>query len=228
MRRRRGRRLTAQQPDVNVVRVSMQALAAVLGGAQSLHTNARDEALSLPTPESARLALRTQQIIAHETGVTNVADPCGGSEAIERMTDEIERGAREYIERIDAMGGTLDAIEKGFIQGEIQNAAYEYQRQIESGERIVVGVNRFRIEGEISPPVFKIDPAVEQQQVERLREVRASRSAAAVETALEKLEGAARGTENLMPHIVECAEALATVGEISNRLRGVFGEYRER
>ncbi len=223
-----GSSLTAQQPDVNIVRVSMQALAAVLGGAQSLHTNALDEALSLPTPESARLALRTQQIIAHETGVTHVADPCGGSEAIERMTDEIELGAREYIERIDAMGGTLEAIENGFMQGEIQNAAYEYQRQIESGERIVVGVNRFRIEGEISPPVFKIDPAIERQQVERLRAVRASRSAAAVETALEKLEGAARGTENLMPHIVECAEAQATVGEISNRLRGVFGEYRER
>ncbi len=223
-----GSSLTAQQPDVNVVRVSMQALAAVLGGAQSLHTNALDEALSLPTPESARLALRTQQILAHETGVTNVADPCGGSEAIERMTDEIERGAREYIERIDAMGGTLEAIENGFMQGEIQNAAYEYQRQIESGERIVVGVNRFRIEGENAPPVFKLDPAIERQQVERLRAVRASRSAAAVETSLEKLESAARGTENLMPRVVECAEAMATVGEISNRLRGVFGEYRER
>jgi len=223
-----GSTLTAQQPDVNVVRVSMQALAAVLGGAQSLHTNGKDEALSLPTEESARLALRTQQIIAHESGVTGVADPVGGSYAIEQLTDEIERGARDYIERIDAMGGTLAAIERNYIQNEIQNAAYEYQQKVERGEAIVVGVNKFQQKEGESPRIFRLDPELERQQVARLRELRASRSASEVESRLSALEQAARSTDNLMPHILICAEAHATVGEISDRLRAVFGEYQER
>ena len=222
-----GSTLTAQQPDVNVVRVSMQALSAVLGGAQSLHTNGKDEALSLPTEESARLALRTQQIIAFESGVTNVADPVGGSYAIEQLTDEIERGARDYIGRIDAMGGTLAAIERNYIQTEIQNAAYEYQQRVERGEAIVVGVNRFEQEEGESPRIFRMDPSLEQQQVARLRELRTSRSAGEVESRLTALEQAARSSDNLMPHILGCAEAHATVGEISDRLRRVFGEYQE-
>ena len=222
-----GASLTAQQPDVNVVRVALQALAAVLGGTQSLHTNGRDEALSLPTAESASLALRTQQIIAYETGVTQAVDPLGGSEYVERLTDEIEEGARKYIEQIDALGGTLAAIERGYIQTEIQAAAYEYQKKVESGEQIVVGVNKFQIPEDRSMAIFRLDPALERQQVERVREVRASRSASQVETTLAALEAAARGTENLMPKILACCEALATVGEISDRLRVVYGEYRE-
>lgn len=222
-----GSTLTAQQPDVNVVRVSMQALAAVLGGAQSLHTNAKDEALSLPTEEAARLALRTQQIIAHESGVTNVADPLGGSYAIESMTDEIESAAQKYIERIDGMGGTLAAIESKFIQNEIQNAAYAYQQSVERGESVVVGVNRFKQAEAEAPPHFKLNPELEQQQIARVREVRSSRDAALVDDRLKALESAARSSDNLMPHILSCAEARATVGEISDRLRAVFGEYRE-
>jgi len=222
-----GSTLTAQQPDVNVVRVSMQALAAVLGGAQSLHTNGKDEALSLPTEDAARLALRTQQIIAYESDVTNVADPVGGSYYIEQLTDEIERGARDYIERIDAMGGTLAAIERNYIQNEIQNAAYEYQQAVERGDAVVVGVNRFKQEENEAPRVFRLDPELESQQIARLRELRASRSASAVDARLNALQQAARSTDNLMPHILECAEAYATVGEISDRLRAVFGEYQE-
>jgi len=223
-----GSSLTAQQPDVNVVRTALQAMAAVLGGTQSLHTNGRDEALSLPTEESARLALRTQQIIAKETGVTNIADPLGGSEYLENLTDEIERGARDYLDRIDAMGGTLAAIETGFIQSEIQNAAYAYQQSVERGETIVVGVNKFRQEEENPPATFRIDPEIERQQVERLREMRASRSADEVTAALKALESAARGSENLMPRILDACAASATVGEISDALRGVFGEYKEK
>ncbi|HEV2688787.1 MAG TPA: methylmalonyl-CoA mutase family protein, partial [Bryobacteraceae bacterium] len=223
-----GSTLTAQQPDVNVVRVSMQALAAVLGGAQSLHTNGKDEALSLPTEESARLALRTQQIIAHESGVTNTADPLGGSYYIEQLTDEIERGAREYIERIDAMGGPLAAIEKHYIQNEVQNAAYRYQQSVESGEAVVVGVNRFKQDEKEQPGMFRLDPELEKQQVARLRELRASRDARLVEDRLAALEQAVRGSDNLMPHILASAEAYATVGEISDRLREVFGEYQDR
>jgi methylmalonyl-CoA mutase, N-terminal domain len=220
-----GSSLTAQQPDVNVVRTALQAMAAVLGGTQSLHTNSRDEALGLPTEESASLALRTQQIIAHETGVTSVADPFGGSVVIEKITDDIERGARGYLERIDAMGGTLAAIENGFQQNEIQSAAYAYQRSVESGETIVVGVNRFRQEGEPSTPTFRVDPEIEQTQIARLRELRAKRPP--VERKLDALEQAARGSDNLMPKILDACEAYATVGEISARLRQVFGEYRE-
>jgi methylmalonyl-CoA mutase, N-terminal domain len=222
-----GSTLTAQQPDVNVVRVALQAMSAVLGGTQSLHTNSRDEALGLPTEESARLALRTQQIIAHESGITNVADPFGGSVYIEELTDKIERGAEDYIARIDAMGGTLAAIEKGWIQTEIQNAAYEYQQRVEHGEKIVVGVNRFRQESEVPLAAFRMDPAIERQQVERLRQVRTSRDSSTVESRLKDLEEAARGSDNLMPRILAACEALATVGEISDRLRNVFGEYRE-
>ena len=202
-------------------------MAAVLGGTQSLHTNARDEALSLPTEESARLALRTQQIIANETGVTNVADPVGGSVYIEELTDQIERGAQDYIDRIDAMGGTLAAIESGFIQGEIQNAAYAFQQSVERGETIVVGVNRFRQADEHPPVTFRMDPALERAQVDRVRELRSSRPAAQVENRLNALETAARATDNLMPHILAASESYATVGEISDRLRRVFGEYRE-
>jgi len=222
-----GSTLTAQQPDVNIVRTALQAMAAVLGGAQSLHTNSRDEALSLPTEESARIALRSQQIIGYETGVTNTADPAGGSQHIEALTDSIERAVGRYLECIDGMGGTLRAIETGFIQNEIQNAAYDYQRDIESGARIVVGVNRFRQE-ERTAPSFRLDPALEREQVERLRQVRASRSPALVAEKLAALEQAARGADNLMPPIFDAADAYATVGEISDRLRNVFGEYRER
>jgi methylmalonyl-CoA mutase, N-terminal domain len=223
-----GSTLTAQQPDINVVRVSLQALAAVLGGAQSLHTNAKDEALGLPTEEAARLALRTQQIIAHETGVTNTADPVGGSYHIERLTDEIERGAAEYIRRIDAMGGTLAAIENGFIQSEIQNAAYAYQQSVERRDAIVVGVNKFQQDAGQPPTAFHLDPELENQQISRLRDLRASRDSGTVNARLGALENAARSSDNLMPHILACAEAFATVGEISDRLRAVFGEYHER
>jgi methylmalonyl-CoA mutase N-terminal domain/subunit len=222
-----GSTLTAQQPDVNVIRTSLQAMAAVLGGAQSLHTNSRDEALSLPTEDSARLALRTQQIIAAESGVINTADPTGGSEYIESLTDSIERGAMEYLEQIDAMGGTMRAIEAGYIQNEIQNSAFAYQKAVESGEQVVVGVNRFRMLDESPIPTFRLDPAVEQAQIARLREVRASRNQPAVAERLARVEQAARGSENLLPVILDAAEAYATVGEISDRLRRIFGEYRE-
>jgi methylmalonyl-CoA mutase N-terminal domain/subunit len=222
-----GSTLTAQQPDVNIVRTAIEALAAVLGGAQSLHTNSRDEALSLPTEESARIALRTQQILAYETGVINTADPMGGSQAIEALTDSMEREVTAYLRRIDEMGGTLRAIETGYIQGEIQNAAYQFQREIESGERIVVGVNKFQQDEDRGVSTFRLDPALERTQVEALRQVRASRSQSAVEEKLTTLEQAAHDGSNLMPAMVEAAAAYATVGEISDRLRMVFGEYRD-
>ena len=222
-----GSTLTAQQPDVNIVRTALQALAAVLGGAQSLHTNSRDEALALPTEESARLALRTQQIVAYESGITNTADPVGGSEYIEGLTDSIELGVHEYLKRIDDAGGTLRAIETGYIQNQIQNAAYDYQRDIESGARVVVGVNRFQQEDDRVTPTFRLDPALEKSQVERLRQVRAGRSQSAVAEKLAVLQQAARGTDNLMPPILEAAAVYATVGEISDTLREVFGEHRE-
>jgi methylmalonyl-CoA mutase N-terminal domain/subunit len=222
-----GSTLTAQQPDVNVIRTSLQAMAAVLGGAQSLHTNSRDEALSLPSEDSARLALRTQQILAAESGVTQTADPVGGSEFIESLTDSIERGAVDYLDRIEAMGGTLRAIESGYIRNEIQNAAFDYQQAVESGEQVVVGVNRFRMEEHDPIPAFRLDPALEQAQIERLRQVKASRRHISVVAHLDRLEEAARGSENLLPFILDAAAAYATVGEISDRLRAVFGEYRE-
>jgi methylmalonyl-CoA mutase N-terminal domain/subunit len=222
-----GSTLTAQQPDLNLVRTAMEAMAAVLGGTQSLHTNSRDEALGLPTEESAQLALRTQQIIAYETGVTNTADPVGGSWYIEELTDRIEAEALDYIGRIDSMGGTLAAIEAGYIQGEIQRSAYEFQREVESGERVIVGVNRFENDDPSSMPVFRVNPEAERGRVAEVRALRANRSAAAWERSLAELEDAARGTENLMPCILAAAEADATVGEISDTLRRVFGEYRD-
>ena len=223
-----GASLTAQQPDNNLVRVAIQALAAVLGGTQSLHTNSRDEALGLPTEESAGLALRTQQIIGYETGVTSVADPLGGSEHIERETDRLEAEALAYLKAIDGMGGMLPAIENAYPQREIENAAYEYQHRVESGRQIVVGVNRFVNATEAaSIPTFSIDPALEAAQVIRLRELRATRDAGRAEQSLDTLEAAARGSDNLMPALLAAAEAHATVGEMSDRLRRVFGEYRE-
>jgi methylmalonyl-CoA mutase N-terminal domain/subunit len=222
-----GSTLTAQQPDVNVIRTSIEALAAVLGGAQSVHTNSRDEALSLPTEESARIALRTQQIIAYETGVTNSADPIGGSEYIESLTDAIEHGANQYLNQIANMGGTLQAIEAGYIQAEIQNAAFEYQKAVERGEHVLVGVNRFHMEEQRKIPTFRLDPAIERAQLKRLSDLRASRDETAVANCLERLERVARSSENLMPPILEAAAAYATLGEISDRLKSVFGEYRE-
>ncbi|MDX2179926.1 MAG: methylmalonyl-CoA mutase family protein [Bryobacteraceae bacterium] len=222
-----GATLTAQQPDLNVVRVAIQAMAAVLGGTQSLHTNSRDEALGLPTEESARIALRTQQILAYETGVTAVPDPLGGSYVIEELTDRIEEEARAAIAQIDEIGGALVAVERGYLQARIQESAYAYQRGIESGEIVVVGVNRFRQEEAAPIPTFRVDPELERRQVQRLRDVRASRDAVECERQLNALEHAARGSDNLIPKIVECVAAMATVGEISDRLRSVFGEYRE-
>ncbi len=224
-----GASLTAQQPDNNLVRVAIQAMAAVLGGTQSLHTNSRDEALALPTEESARLALRTQQIIAHETGVAPVADPLGGSEHIERETDRLETEARAYLKAIDEMGGMLRAIESGYPQREIEAAAYEYQRCVESGRQVVVGVNRFVSTSDGAPiAAFTMDPALEAAQVKRVVEVRSGRDAERVQRTLSELETAARGTANLMPPILAAAEAHATVGEMSDCLRRVFGEYRDR
>ena len=221
-----GSTLTAQQPEVNVVRTTIQALAAVLGGTQSLHTNAMDEALSLPTEGAARVALRTQQVIAHESGVADTVDPLAGSYAVEQLTSELEGRAADYIKKIDAMGGMLRAIETGYVQREIQEAAYQYQRAIESGDAVVVGVNRFQAD-EAEPPLLRIDPSVEQNQVARLRDLRQRRDNLRTEVALTELESAARGTENLLPLILAAVEADATVGEISHRLRRVWGEYRE-
>jgi methylmalonyl-CoA mutase N-terminal domain/subunit len=222
-----GSSLTAQQPENNIVRVALQALAAVLGGCQSLHTNAMDEALALPTEDAALLALRTQQIIAHETGVTNTVDPVGGSYAIEKLTDEIESRAKVYIARIDALGGVLRAIETGYVQGEIQKAAYEYQRAVERKEQIVVGVNQFVAEKETPIPTMRVDPELERAQIERVRAVRARRDSARAVAAVAEVERRARSGENLMPAIATAVEAYATVGEISDALRRVFGEYTE-
>jgi methylmalonyl-CoA mutase N-terminal domain/subunit len=222
-----GSALTAQQPENNVVRVGLQCLAAVLGGCQSLHANALDEALALPTEGAALLALRTQQIIAHETGVANTVDPVAGSYAIEKLTDEIETGAQEYIARIDAMGGMLGAIETGYVQQEIQKSAYEYQQAVEREEQIVVGVNRFKAGEERPIPTLRIDAEIERTQVKRLKALRARRDAAKSRAALEEVERRARGNENLMPAVLAAVEAYATVGEISDALRRAFGEYQE-
>ncbi|HXI45097.1 MAG TPA: methylmalonyl-CoA mutase family protein, partial [Candidatus Acidoferrales bacterium] len=222
-----GSSLTAQSVDNNVVRTTLQALAAVLGGAQSLHTNARDEALALPTEESARLALRTQQILAHEAGVTETPDPLGGSYFVETLTDELEAAALGYLEEIDAMGGTLAALEAGFQQRAIQESAYRVQRAIDSGDQVVVGVNRFRDERTATPPLQRIDPEGERRQVEGLRRVRAERDPAAWEAAMRRLGDAAAGTDNLLPPIIEAVRAYATVGEIADRLRIAWGVHRE-
>ena len=222
-----GSSLTAQQPENNIVRVAIQALAAVLGGCQSLHTNSLDEALALPTEDAALIALRTQQILAHETGVTNTIDPVAGSYAVEHLTNEIERGAEEYIAKIDALGGVLRAIESGFVQGEIQKAAYEFQRAVEKKEQIVVGVNDFVAEEERSIPTLRIDEEIEHSQVARLHALRARRDSARVQSALAELQRRAGTSENLLPAILAAVEAYATVGEISDALRRLFGEYQE-
>jgi methylmalonyl-CoA mutase, N-terminal domain len=222
-----GSSLTAQQPENNIVRVAIQALAAVLGGCQSLHTNSMDEALALPTEESALVALRTQQIIANETGVTNTIDPVAGSYAIEALTNEIESRAQEYLNKIDAMGGMIKAIESGFVQTEIQRAAYDYQRAIESKEQIVVGVNDFVAEDGRHIPTLRIDSEIERTQVTRLKALRAKRDAAKTDAALLELENRAKTAQNLLPAILHAVESYATVGEISDSLRRVYGEYQE-
>jgi len=223
-----GVTLTAQQPDNNVVRVSLQALAAVLGGCQSLHTNAKDEALALPTEDSARLALRTQQVIAFESGVADTVDPLGGSYAVEAATDALEREARALLDRIEAKGGALRAIERGEIQRAVQESAYRFQQEVESGERVIVGVNRFAEEGEAPPvDILRIDPGLERAQVERTRALRARRDPGAWEASLRALEETARSGNNLLPAIVDAVMAWATVGEIAGRLRQVFGEHQE-
>jgi methylmalonyl-CoA mutase N-terminal domain/subunit len=223
-----GVTLTAQQPDNNVVRVALQALAAVLGGCQSLHTNGKDEALALPTEASARLALRTQQIIAHESGVADLVDPLGGAYALEAATGQVEAQALALLERIEKAGGALRAIEQGEIQREIQESVYRAQRQIESGERVVVGVNRYAEEGDgAEAELLRIDPRVEREQVERVRALRARRAPGPWRASLDALAERARGGSNLMPTLIAAVEAEATVGEIANTLRGVFGEHRE-
>ncbi len=220
-----GSTLTAQQPDNNIVRVAVQTLAAVLGGTQSLHTNSRDEALALPSEQSVRTALRTQQIVAHESGVTGTVDPLAGSYYVEELTDGVEEEAMAYIRRIDDMGGMVRAIEEGYPQREIQESAYAYQRDIESGERIVVGVNSYRTEEEPPTDLLRVDPDVERDQVSRLASLRSERSGTDVEEALAALAVAARGEGNLMPPIIECVRRYATLGEVCGVLREEFGEY---
>jgi methylmalonyl-CoA mutase N-terminal domain/subunit len=221
-----GSTLTAQQPENNVVRVALQALAAVLGGAQSLHTNSMDEALALPTERAVRVALRTQQIIAYESGVADTIDPLAGSYALEALTDEIERRASEYLARIDEMGGALRAIELGYVQNEIQEAAYRYQTAVERKDQIVVGVNEF-VDGQASDiERLRVDPQVEAQACARLAALRARRNAGQVAERLARLEEVARGAANLMPHFIDCVEHDITVGEICSVLRRVWGEYR--
>jgi methylmalonyl-CoA mutase N-terminal domain/subunit len=222
-----GSTLTAQQPDNNVVRVAIQALAAVCGGTQSLHTNARDEALGLPTEESARLALRTQQVLAHETGIADVADPLGGAYAIESLTEEICARARELIATIDELGGAAAALERGYQQREIAEAAYVYQRAVENGSPTIVGVNAYRNDGAAPGAVLEIDPAAEARQIERLQELRLGRDDAEVERALDGLRQAAAEERNLVPSILDCVRAESTVGEVSDALRRVYGEHRE-
>lgn len=223
-----GSTLTAQQIENNIVRVTIQALAAVLGGCQSLHTNAKDEALALPTEESARTALRTQQIIAYESGVTDTVDPLAGSYFVEYLTDEIERRVWEYIDRIEAMGGAIKAIESGYIQNEISKSAYEYQMKIETGEKIIVGVNEFKSDEGQRIEIFKLNEEAIKKQIERLKKLRMERDNDKVKLSLKRLKEGALLGENLMPLIIECVEAYATIGEISDALREIWGEYKER
>ncbi|HUS18170.1 MAG TPA: methylmalonyl-CoA mutase family protein [Terriglobales bacterium] len=222
-----GSTLTAQQPEVNIVRTAIQAMAAVLGGTQSLHTNSFDEALGLPTEEAARIALRTQQIIGYESGAAQTVDPFGGSYFIEAQTTLIEKEANEYLAKIDALGGMLKAIERGFVQQEIQNAAYEYQQAVDRGDAVVVGVNEFRMDEEKSTPIQRIDEAQERKQLERLRALRARRHPKVWQKSLQSVEEAARDGANLMPRIIQAVESFATVGEIADVMRRVFGEYKE-
>ena len=222
-----GSTLTAQQPENNIVRTAIQALAAVMGGTQSLHTNSYDEALALPTEQAARIALRTQQVIAYESGAPQTIDPFAGSYYVESLTNEIESRAAEYLGKIEVLGGMLNAIERGFVQQEIQNAAYEYQQRVDNEEAIVVGVNRFEVEEEKTIPIQRIDPALEPRQVERVRALRARRDAGPCQVALAAVEESARSGANVMPRILAAVEASATVGEISDAMRRVFGEHKE-
>ncbi len=222
-----GSTLTAQQPEVNVVRTALQALSAVLGGTQSLHTNSMDEALGLPTEAAALLALRTQQVIAHETGVADTIDPLAGSYFVESLTDAVERGAREYLDRIERLGGAVRAIELGFQQQEIHEAAYRWQRRLEAGEETVVGVNRFVTDERLRPEVLKIDDRLERERAGRLARLRSDRDSPAADEALAALDKTARGSGNLMPPILEAVEARCTLGEISDRLRAVFGVHQD-
>ncbi len=222
-----GSTLTAQQPDNNIVRVTLQALSAILGGTQSLHTNSRDEALALPTEDSVRIALRTQQILAYEAGIAETVDPLAGSYYVETRTNQIEAAAWEYIEKIDRLGGMVRAVEKGFIQKEIQDSAYRYQKEIESGDRIIVGLNQFRIEEEPPPKLLKVSPDLERRQVERTQKLRAERNESAVQQTLEELREAAGSEKNLMPYFLAAVKTYATLGEICGVLREVFGEYEE-
>jgi len=221
-----GSTLTAQQPINNISRVTIQALAAVLGGTQSLHTNGYDEALSLPTEEAAATALRTQQIIAFESGAPDTVDPLAGSFFVEALTDEVEKAALQLMAKIDAMGGSVAAIEQGFMQEEIAKSAYEYQRQVESGEKIIVGVNKFQSEENTNIPLLRIDESIQKIQSDKLKQLRAKRDAAKVSAALTKLYNYASGSENLMPAVVEAVENYCTLGEIADELRKVFGEYK--
>lgn len=223
-----GSTLTAQQVDNNIVRVTIQALAAVLGGTQSLHTNSRDEALALPTEEFVRTALRTQQIIAYESGVTNTIDPLAGSFFIEALTDQIEKEAEEYIRKIDELGGMVPAIEAGYVQTEIQNSAYKFEKEKEAGNKIVVGVNKFQIKEVEKKELLKINMNVQEEQIKFLRKVKAERSNELVKSKLKDLEKAANGSENLIPYILSAVQSYASIGEICNTMRNVFGEYKER
>jgi methylmalonyl-CoA mutase N-terminal domain/subunit len=221
-----GCSLTAQQPKNNIVRVAFQAMSAVLGGTQSLHTNSMDEALALPTEEAVQIALRTQQLIAYESGVADTVDPMAGSFYVERLTQEIEERAQDYIRKIDEMGGSPRAIEHGFIQKEIQESAYTYQKEIETGERVIVGINRFQVKEPPFTGILRVDPAVSERQSAKLAEIRSRRDNAAVKRGLNGLRKAAQGTDNLLPHILESVKAEATLGEICDVLREVFGEYQ--
>lgn len=222
-----GSSLTAQQPDNNIIRTTIQALAAVLGGTQSLHTNSKDEALALPTENSAQIALRTQQIIAHESGAVNTIDPLAGSFFIEALTDELEKEAEAYIKKIDELGGAPSAIEAGYIQSEIQKSAYQYQKDIEEGRRIIVGVNKFVVAEEETPEILKINPEIEINQIEFLKKIKSERNNSLVEEKLKLLKDAARSDANLMPYIIDAVRVYASIGEICDTLREIFGEYRE-
>jgi methylmalonyl-CoA mutase N-terminal domain/subunit len=222
-----GSTLTAQQPENNIVRTAIQAMAAVLGGTQSLHTNSYDEALALPTEPAARIALRTQQVIAYESGAPQTIDPLAGSYYVEALTNEIEKRAAEYLGKIEVLGGMLKAVERGYVQQEIQNAAYEYQQSVDEERAIVVGVNRFAVEEEKPIPIQRIDPALEAKQMERVRALRAKRDAGPWKAALAGVEETARSGTNVMPRILAAVEACATVGEVSDAMRRVFGEYKE-
>jgi methylmalonyl-CoA mutase N-terminal domain/subunit len=221
-----GSTLTAQQPLNNIPRVTIQTLAAVLGGTQSLHTNGYDEALSLPTEEAARIALRTQQVAAYESGIADTADPLGGSYFIESLTSEVETKAWELIHKIDAMGGSVAAIEEGFIQNEIAHSAYKHQRLVESGEKIIVGVNKFQSKEEETIPILKVDDSIRQLQTEKLRALRSKRNPAKCDNILQQLNDKAHGGDNLMPIVIEAVENYCTLGEIADTLREVFGEYK--